>query len=209
MNKTAEQAEAFCRELLKNGSDCGNRVIIFVPYTDLSLCARLCENSFAAVGAQNVHWENSGAFTGEISAQMLREAGAPLTGDVLLALAVFPDEIPDPDALEASLCGLLSASQSLLAQGVAHHVAFWRRAPLAVSSTEDWTRAQRMLLSPPPAPDDMSPAFARIAVFSPCAAIDASDPFARVTLVLPEGAQALVGDIPVAFFGARAPFLTL
>lgn len=56
MNKTAEQAEAFCRELLKNGSDCGNRVIIFVPYTDLSLCARLCENSFAAVGAQNVHW---------------------------------------------------------------------------------------------------------------------------------------------------------
>ena len=116
---------------------------------------------------------------------------------------------PDPDALEASLCGLLSASQSLLAQGIAHHVAFWRRAPLAVSSTEDWTRAQRMLLSPPPAPDDISPAFARIAVFSPCAAIDASDPFARVTLVLPEGAQALVGDIPVAFFGARAPFLTL
>ena len=140
---------------------------------------------------------------------MLREAGAPLTGDVLLALAVFPDEAPDPDALEASLCGLLSASQSLLAQGVAHHVAFWRRAPLAVSSTEDWTRAQRMLLSPPSAPDDMSPAFARIAVFSPCAAIDASDPFARVTLVLPEGAQALVGDITVAFFGARAPFLTL
>jgi len=96
-----------------------------------------------------------------------------------------------------------------LAQGVAHHVAFWRRAPLAVSSTEDWARAQRMLLSPPPAPDDISPAFARIAVFSPCAAIDASDSFARVTLVLPEGAQALVGDIPVAFFGARAPFLTL
>jgi len=38
--------------------------------------------AFAAVGAQNVHWENSGAFTGEISAQMLREAGAEyvLTG---------------------------------------------------------------------------------------------------------------------------------
>ena len=154
---------------------------------------------------RQIHWKLSA----KMGQTMLREAGAPLTGDVLLALAVFPDEIPDPDALEASLCGLLSASQSLLAQGVAHHVAFWRRAPLAVSSTEDWTRAQRMLLSPPSAPDDMFPAFARIAVFSPCAAIDASDPFARVTLVLPEGAQALVGDIPVAFFGARAPFLTL
>ena len=154
---------------------------------------------------RQIHWKLSA----KMGKTMLREAGAPLTGDVLLALAVFPDEAPDPDALEASLCGLLSASQSLLAQGIAHHVAFWRRAPLAVSSTGDWARAQRMLLSPPPAPDDMSPAFARIAVFSPCAAIDASDPFARVTLVLPEGAQALVGDIPVAFFGARAPFLTL
>ena len=154
---------------------------------------------------RQIHWKLSA----KMGKTMLREAGAPLTGDVLLALAVFPDEIPDPDALEASLCGLLSASQSLLAQGVAHHVAFWRRAPLAVSSTGDWARAQHMLLSPPSAPDDISPAFARIAVFSPCAAIDASDPFARVTLVLPEGAQALVGDIPVAFFGARAPFLTL
>ena len=154
---------------------------------------------------RQIHWKLSA----KMGKTMLREAGAPLTGDVLLALAVFPDEAPDPDALEASLCGLLSASQSLLAQGVAHHVAFWRHAPLAVSSIEDWARAQRMLLSPPPAPDDMSPAFARIAVFSPCAAIDASDPFARVTLVLPEGAQALVGDIPVAFFGVRAPFLTL
>ena len=85
MNKTAEQAEAFCRELLKNGSDCGNRVIIFVPYTDLSLCARLCENSFAAVGAQNVHWENSGAFTGEISAQMLREAARAPAADLAFA----------------------------------------------------------------------------------------------------------------------------
>lgn len=153
---------------------------------------------------RQIHWKLSA----KMGQTMLREAGAPLTGDVLLALAVFPDEAPDPDALEASLCGLLSASQSLLAQGIAHHVAFWRRAPLAVSSREDWARAQRMLLSPP-APDDTSPAFARIAVFSPCAAIDVSDPFARVTLVLPEGAQALVGDIPVAFFGARAPFLTL
>ncbi|MFR5796795.1 MAG: DUF58 domain-containing protein [Christensenellales bacterium] len=79
---------------------------------------------------RQIHWKLSA----KMGKTMLREAGAPLTGDVLLALAVFPDEIPDPDALEASLCGLLSASQSLLAQGVAHHVALAARA-LAVSST--------------------------------------------------------------------------
>lgn len=62
---------------------------------------------------RQIHWKLSA----KMGKTMLREAGAPLTGDVLLALAVFPDEIPDPDALEASLCGLLSASQSL-----------WRRA---------------------------------------------------------------------------------
>ncbi len=76
MNKTAEQAERFCRELLEKGSDAGNKVVIFVPFTDLSVCAKICRGSFVSVGAQNVHWEQSGAFTGEISVEMLREAGA-------------------------------------------------------------------------------------------------------------------------------------
>ena len=46
---------------------------------------------------RQIHWKLSA----KMGKTMLREAGAPLTGDVLLALAVFPDEAPDPDALEA------------------------------------------------------------------------------------------------------------
>lgn len=76
MNKTKEQAVAFCRELIEKGSDYGNKVAIFVPFTDLTACADICKNTFVGVGAQNVHWEQSGAYTGEISVDMLKEAGA-------------------------------------------------------------------------------------------------------------------------------------
>lgn len=154
---------------------------------------------------RQIHWKLSA----KMGQTMLREAGAPLDGDILLALAADSAQTPDPDALEASVSGLLSASQSLLAQGVAHHVARWRHAPLAVASPDDWAQAQRALLAPPVDSADAPLSFKRIAVFSPSAAIDVAEPAARVTLVLPEDAQALVGDVPVAFFGEHAPFLTL
>ena len=153
---------------------------------------------------RQIHWKLSA----KMGQTLLREIGLPQTGDILLALAADGADAPDPDAAEASLCGLLSASRSLLALGVAHHVSFWRRAPMAVSSDADWECAARMLsAAPPDAPAEA--AFARVAVFSPRADIDVSDTCARVTLVLPEGAQTLVGDVPVAFFGPRSPFLTL
>ena len=83
-----------------------------------------------------------------------------------------------------------------------------RTASLPVSSAEDWERAARMLSSTPPDSSAES-GFERVAVFSPRADVDVSDACARVTLVLPQDAQALVGDVPVVFFGAHAPFLTL
>lgn len=151
---------------------------------------------------RQIHWKLS-AKTGQT---LLREIGLPQTGGILLALAV--DGAATPDAAEASLCGLLSASRALLEQGVAHRVSFWRRASLPVSSAEDWERAARMLSSTPPDPSAES-GFERVAVFSPRADVDVSDACAHVTLVLPQDAQALVGDVPVVFFGAHAPFLTL
>ena len=138
---------------------------------------------------RQIHWKLS-AKTGQT---LLREIGLPQTGGILLALAV--DGAATPDAAEASLCGLLSVS-------------FWRRASLPVSSAEDWERTARMLSSTPPDSSAES-GFERVAVFSPRADVDVSDACARVTLVLPQDAQALVGDVPVVFFGAHAPFLTL
>ena len=50
-------------------------IVLCVPFTDLSVLSKTLHGSRIQVGAQNVHWENSGAFTGEISAPMLLEIG--------------------------------------------------------------------------------------------------------------------------------------
>lgn len=50
-------------------------VVLCVPFTDLAVLSKTLHGSSIQVGAQNVHWEESGAFTGEISAQMLTEVG--------------------------------------------------------------------------------------------------------------------------------------
>ena len=51
-------------------------VAIAPPYTALAAAVNAAANSAIAVGAQNMHWEREGAFTGEVSAAMIRETGA-------------------------------------------------------------------------------------------------------------------------------------
>lgn len=50
-------------------------VVLCVPYTDLNQLSKNLHGSRIQLGAQNVHWENSGAYTGEISGEMLAEIG--------------------------------------------------------------------------------------------------------------------------------------
>ena len=50
-------------------------VVLCAPFTDLDLLSKNLHGSRIHVGAQNVHWEEAGAFTGEISAAMLTELG--------------------------------------------------------------------------------------------------------------------------------------
>ena len=50
-------------------------IILCVPFTDLDLLSKTLHGSRIQIGAQNVHWETSGAYTGEIAAPMLTEAG--------------------------------------------------------------------------------------------------------------------------------------
>ena len=75
MNKTAGEAATLISELIPevSGADCD--VVICVPYTDLPLAVSKTAGSNIGVGAQNVHFEKSGAYTGEISADMLTELG--------------------------------------------------------------------------------------------------------------------------------------
>ena len=71
MNKTRPEAKALVEELkpLVKDADCG--VVVCVPFTNLETA----KGSNIKVGAQNCHFEKSGAFTGEVSADMLVEMG--------------------------------------------------------------------------------------------------------------------------------------
>jgi triosephosphate isomerase (TIM) len=69
----ADTAE-FCLGLREQKLD-GVDVVICPPYVSLAVAVQLLAGTEVAVAAQNVHWENEGAYTGEISALMLREAG--------------------------------------------------------------------------------------------------------------------------------------
>ena len=76
MNKTRAETKALIGEMipLVKDADCG--VIVCVPYTDLETAVSATEGTNIKVGAQNCHWADHGAFTGEIPAAMLADVGA-------------------------------------------------------------------------------------------------------------------------------------
>ena len=75
MNKTRSEAKTLIEELkpIAEKATCG--VVICVPYTNLETAVELTKGTNIKVGAENVHFKKSGAFTGEISADMLTEMG--------------------------------------------------------------------------------------------------------------------------------------
>lgn len=75
MFKTRAEAEAFALEFkdLYQGTDI--RAAICAPFTDLDTLVKLFKGTGIGVGAQNVHFEEEGAFTGEISVRMLEDIG--------------------------------------------------------------------------------------------------------------------------------------
>jgi len=75
MNMDRKGAEKLITELKPIAADKTCGVVICVPYTDLETALRLTEGTNIAVGAENCHFKKSGAFTGEISADMLKEMG--------------------------------------------------------------------------------------------------------------------------------------
>ena len=76
MNKTAAEAKALVTEL--KGLVAGNNTIEIVvcpTFTSIAAAVEAAKGSNVKVGAQNIHWADNGAFTGEISASMLKELG--------------------------------------------------------------------------------------------------------------------------------------
>ena len=75
MNKTRPEAKALIEAMKPLVANAGCEVVICTPYTNLETAVELTKGTNIKVGAENVHFEKSGAFTGEISADMLTEIG--------------------------------------------------------------------------------------------------------------------------------------
>lgn len=78
MNKTPAEATELIQAILaeNEGADnSGCTVIACVPYVDIDAAVKAAKGTFLKIGAENCHWEKSGAYTGEISADMLVACG--------------------------------------------------------------------------------------------------------------------------------------
>ena len=75
MNMLPDATIRFIDELTPLVKGTQSEVILCVPYTDLFYALLTAQNTNIKIGAQNMHWEESGAYTGEVSAQMLKSIG--------------------------------------------------------------------------------------------------------------------------------------
>lgn len=75
MNMTASEAKSLIDQMKPLVKDASCEVVIGVPFTDIYTAVDACKGTNIKVAAQNCHFEKSGAFTGEISVDMLKEAG--------------------------------------------------------------------------------------------------------------------------------------
>ncbi|MEN6339547.1 MAG: triose-phosphate isomerase [Clostridiaceae bacterium] len=75
MNMTPAEAEQLIAELIPLVKDAKCDVVVCPPYIDLAVVGHLIVGTNIKLGAQNIHWAPKGAFTGEISADMLQAMG--------------------------------------------------------------------------------------------------------------------------------------
>lgn len=78
MNNTIEQGKDLVKQLMPIADATDVKVAVCVPFLGLKEFAELTKNSKLLIGAQNMHWEENGAFTGEVSPSMLNEIGVEL-----------------------------------------------------------------------------------------------------------------------------------
>ena len=75
MNMLPNEAMNFINELEPVVKNAKCEIILCVPYTDLFYSLLTAQNTAIKIGAQNMHWEEKGAYTGEVSAEMLKAVG--------------------------------------------------------------------------------------------------------------------------------------
>lgn len=76
MNNTPSETKEMIEAMKPLVKDAACDVVICAPFVDLTAAIEAAKGSNIKIGAENVHWAEKGAFTGEISAKMLKEVGA-------------------------------------------------------------------------------------------------------------------------------------
>ena len=77
MNNTPAETTALINEMKPLVADADCDVVICAPFVDLQAALEAAEGSNIKIGAENCHWAEKGAFTGEVSAPMLKAMGVP------------------------------------------------------------------------------------------------------------------------------------
>ncbi len=75
MNKTPSEAAALVRDLIPLVKNAQCDVVVCTPAVDFAAVSKEIAGSNVKLGAENMHWKESGAYTGELSAAMLKESG--------------------------------------------------------------------------------------------------------------------------------------
>ncbi len=75
MNMLPNEAIEYIQEFESLVKDTKNEVILCVPYTDLFYVLNCAQGTNIKIGSQNMHWEEKGAYTGEVSGEMLKSIG--------------------------------------------------------------------------------------------------------------------------------------
>ncbi len=75
MNKTPKEAEKLINKLKTKNKNSACKIVLCVPFIDIPLATDLTQNTLISIGAQNCYFKKNGAYTGEISAEMLKEIG--------------------------------------------------------------------------------------------------------------------------------------
>ena len=119
MNKTPAEATALIEAIKPLVKDAACDIVVGVPFIDIPAALEATKGSNIGVAAQNCYWEKSGAFTGEIAADMLREMGV---GYVILGHSERRTYFGDTDAtvakrvrgaLDAGLTAILCVGEYL------------------------------------------------------------------------------------------------
>lgn len=78
MNKTPAEAKELIAAIAPLVKDAGCEVVACTPFVDLTSAQEAAAGTNIQIGAENCHWEKSGAYTGEISAEMLSSMGVKI-----------------------------------------------------------------------------------------------------------------------------------